>query len=71
MSYIKTKYYQTDQYSPALRIKRASFSKKILELLLLGKILVNFDESSFDRTNFTNKSWVAKGTRNLQIQHHI
>jgi hypothetical protein len=61
MTYIKSKLYHVNMNDYELKVMRAQFSIKILELLYAGKVAINYDESTFDRSNFSNKSWVRKG----------
>lgn len=61
LSFKLTKKYGVDVNSRELKYKRHHFAKKLIQEILKGTRIINYDESTIDHLNFTRRLWSTKG----------
>jgi hypothetical protein len=71
LSYRSARPYAVDNNLPIHKHVRVHFCRQLLRLLADGVRVINFDESSYNSSNYTNKTWYPKGRQNNLIKKKL
>jgi hypothetical protein len=71
MSFKNVKNLKADFNLPINKIRRHHFSSELLNLMMNGYRIINYDESSYDKWSYCYRSWCLKGKSNRQLQRRI